>query len=220
MMALPNYPIRGQPTVNEHALFHISRLWAVASVLIAAILWFLIIENRHVSLNAPTDSYGSATVISSDEGTKKDRTTLFYSGKPTRIIVEQFKIDLPIIDGVYDQSTRSWSLSFDAAHYALITPNPNTVAGNTFIYGHNTKTIFGELDKLKMNDRVNIVTDKGASFYYSLRGVKEVEPSDVASLTPTAKPTLTIQTCSGNWDEKRMMLTFELIDVKPATTSV
>lgn len=219
-MGSPNYPTRGQLTVNKRTLTHISRAWAVISILVTTFLWYLIIKNRHMPLNVQAHSYERNKAFSTNSTTEVTHTKVFYSGKPTRIIVEQFNIDLPVIDGVYDKRSRSWSLSFDAAHYALITPSPNTVAGNTFIYGHNTKSIFGELEKLTKNDQVKVVTDKGDKFLYSLRDVKEVAPTDVASLTPTTKPMLTIQTCSGNWDEKRMMLTFELIDVKPFTTSV
>src|SRR5689334_17813948 len=46
-------------------------------------------------------------------------------GKPQSVNVPRLGINLSIIDGVYDQTTDSWTLSDDKAQFAAVTALPN-----------------------------------------------------------------------------------------------
>lgn len=66
------------------------------------------------------------------------------SGKPIRIELPDSSISLDIINGGYDQKTKSWTLSDDKAMFATVSPQPNNNSGQTFIYGHGTDSVFGK----------------------------------------------------------------------------
>lgn len=136
------------------------------------------------------------------------------SGKPVGLTLKSVDVDIEVIDGTYDVKTGEWSLSDDKAHYALMTPEANNTAGNTFIYGHNKKEVFSSLKNLKVGDEAVVKTDDGKEFYYRLTSSKEVPPSDVSLFEYRGSPILTIQTCSGTWYEKRMLFTFEFKSYK------
>jgi len=134
-------------------------------------------------------------------------------GKPTSIRLPSVSIDLPLLDGVYNASNKTWSLSNDAAHYALMTPIANNIAGNTFIYGHNKKNVFAKLSSIKNGDKAYIATDTGLTFVYSFRTSLETDPNDDTLFHYEGAPILTLQTCSGLWYQNRQLFTFDLIEV-------
>ncbi len=135
-------------------------------------------------------------------------------GKPSRFIAEKAKINIELADGVYDTSNHSWTLAGDKAQYALITPEANNSVGNTFIYGHNNPKVFYNLTKLEIGDKVEVVTQNKKVFGYTLKDIKEVEPTDVSLFEYRGPAILTVQTCSGSWYEKRKLFTFEFNQVK------
>ena len=141
--------------------------------------------------------------------------TPLISGKPVRIKIDAVKIDLPVADGTYNPTTKKWSLSTTHAHYAVMTPVANNKEGNTFIYGHNRRSVFAALTKLTPGDTAIIETDNGQTFHYILRHIQDVDPADVSLFQYQGKPILTLQTCSGSWYENRRLFTFDFIKVEP-----
>jgi LPXTG-site transpeptidase (sortase) family protein len=136
------------------------------------------------------------------------------AGKPTRIKIPAVMIDLPVTDGLYNAETGKWTLTTDKAQYAVMTPYANNVEGNTFIYGHNRRSVFASLLNLKVGDMVYLETDNHKVFEYKLRSYQDVSPTDVSLFTYRGKPILTIQTCSGTWYQNRRMFTFDFVQVK------
>lgn len=143
-----------------------------------------------------------------------EETPQLVAGTPVRIKIPSSNIDLPVVDGNYNADTGEWTLSPDKVHYALVTPPANNQAGNTFLYGHNNRKVFATLDSTKLGSTATIVTNNKKEFTYRLRSVKEVEPSDVSLFSYRGPAILTVQTCSGNWYEKRKLFTFEFQYVK------
>lgn len=140
------------------------------------------------------------------------KTEQLVSEKPIRIVVPSLGIDLPVEDGIYNNKTKEWTLSDTAVHYALVTPQPNNLAGNTFIYGHNKQGIFDQLKNLKLGETVELHGEK-TIFRYVLKTVHEVSPEDVSLFSYTGPSQLTIQTCSGTWYEKRQLFTLSFQEV-------
>lgn len=136
------------------------------------------------------------------------------SGKPARVTVPRLKIDLPVVDGIYNPTDRSWSLGKTTAQYATNTTPLNDNSGNTFIYGHNNRHVFGELLNVQPGEEVVVVSDDGKKFYYRYRSSFDVQPHQVEAIKHEGKPILTIQTCVGRYFEQRRMFQFDFIRVE------
>lgn len=132
------------------------------------------------------------------------------AGKPSRIVITSQGIDLTVVEGVYDPNSKTWTLSKDKAHYALMTPAANNQGGNTFIYGHNRKEVFSKLSKVKTGDEATVYTENGHKFVYVFRSAYETSPNDDSLFRYQGPPILTLQTCSGLWYQNRYLLTFDL----------
>lgn len=139
---------------------------------------------------------------------------VFLRSKPVKIIVPSLSLEVNIEDGNYDQINKSWNVSNNNAQFISIsdTPNPNT--GNTVIYAHNTKNLFGQTTKLDTGDKVYLLTEYSNLLEYEYVGFKLVNPSDVSVLENSSKPKLTLITCSGIFNEKRRIMEFDFTELK------
>jgi LPXTG-site transpeptidase (sortase) family protein len=133
------------------------------------------------------------------------------TGKPLRIVIPSVGIDLQIDEGRYNPADGSWSLSGYHAQFAVITSLANDRQGNTFIYGHNNKYVFGPIKKINTGDIAQIYTDSGRIFNYRYQSTYAVTPDNTSVLDYQGSSILTVQTCSGAWNEQRQMYTFKFI---------
>ncbi|MGZ6005584.1 MAG: sortase domain-containing protein [Candidatus Saccharimonadales bacterium] len=135
------------------------------------------------------------------------------SGKPIRIVLPKFGIDLPVDTGLYDQANQSWTLSGYHAQYAVTSIEPNDYEGNTFIYGHNNPYVFGKLKTLAPGDTMQLYTDNGLVFKYAYQDFNDTQPNDNSVFRYYGPPTATVQTCSGAFNELRRMYHFNFLEV-------
>jgi LPXTG-site transpeptidase (sortase) family protein len=146
-------------------------------------------------------------VVASDAPTVKPLIT----GKPVRIVIPSQNIDLPVDEGFYNEENNSWTLSAYRAQFARLSNFANDAEGNTFIYGHNNKFVFGPIKNIQQSDQAVVYTDNNHTFYYEFENTYAVSPENTSILSYEGPPILTVQTCSGNWNEQRQMYTFKLI---------
>lgn len=183
----------------------------------------LIILAVHV-LSVSTLVYAQQAPTRSDQPVTLPEESAFsiptVAGVPQSIRIPDLGVSLEIIPGGYDATSDTWTLSGRNAHFATITRPANNASGNTFIYGHNNKHVFGPLKRIAPGTQVEILTNNGNRFYYSYVGSKTVPPSDVSIFTYTGKPILTIQTCTGAWHEQRQLYSFSLDRVVESPTSM
>ncbi|HYH75116.1 MAG TPA: sortase [Candidatus Saccharimonadales bacterium] len=144
----------------------------------------------------------------------QEPTETYVEGKPTRIQIPSLNIDLPVVDGYYNEQSQKWTLSNNKVHYAVATPQANNRAGNTFLYGHNRKEVFKTLAKVQLGAEVLVTTDNGHVFVYTFKGAYETDPTDGSVFKYQGAPMLTIQTCSGVWYENRQLFTFDLKEIR------
>jgi LPXTG-site transpeptidase (sortase) family protein len=78
--------------------------------------------------------------------------------------------------------------------------------GNVVIYGHNFDHIFGTLDSVKPGEVVRLTDQNQQEHAYRIEHITEVEPSDTSWIQPTQDPMLTLYTCSGLFDSKRLIV--------------
>lgn len=134
------------------------------------------------------------------------------SGTPVRIVIESAGIDLPVDEGTYNAANGSWTLSDTRAQFATMTAPANNHAGTTFIYGHGTDAVFGNIgtNHPPLGTPAYIHTDNGHIFTYTLENVRDFEPNDTSVFDDTASgaPRIIVQTCTGIFSEWRTMFTF------------
>ena len=135
------------------------------------------------------------------------------SGIPVRIVVPSLAIDIPIQPGEYDGATDSWTLGGYVAQFATMTVPANNQQGNTFIYGHNNRYVFGPLKHLQTGAEIIVVTSNGNQFTYIFESARTVIPEDVTLFNYQGPPILTVQTCTGAWHEKRQLYQFKFSGV-------
>ena len=139
-------------------------------------------------------------------------------GKPVRNAIETTRINLPLTDGSYDTATDSWTLSKTEAQFATMSSPANDQQGTTFIYGHGTAPVFGEISEQHpaMGTLARITTDSGRVFTYSLIDIHDYTPNDTSILDDleSGAPRLIVQTCSGAFSQWRTMFVFEYKSVQ------
>jgi LPXTG-site transpeptidase (sortase) family protein len=131
-------------------------------------------------------------------------------GAPRHIAVPSLGIDVDVLDGAYNTRTGEWTLSEETAFYGTPTELINSDSGNTLVYGHNSDKIFGKLLQITSGAEVIVTTDNGYKFTYIYQTTEAVEPTDVHALEYSGTPRLTLQTCSGVWNQTRQMFYFGL----------
>ncbi len=134
------------------------------------------------------------------------------AGLPVRIVIpgssyEGRVVDLPVDKGYYDQATDSWTLSGYHAQFMTISSLANNLAGDTYIYGHNNDYVFGALRHVTPDPGATalIYTDNGHIFSYGFVSATNVAPDATAVLDYHGPPILTIQTCTGSFNEVRTL---------------
>ncbi len=144
-------------------------------------------------------------------------TTLTYRqpSVPVRITLPRFAIDAPVRAGEYNEDNQSWTLSWQAAHFAVMTQMPNTKMGTTLIYAHNTKKLFRATSRIQKGDEAAVYTEDGATYVYVFTHETVVEPDDtsVFSSLDEGAPRLVLLTCGGFFNQTRRLLYFDFVKI-------
>lgn len=191
--------------MNELSAFKKARFYLSVSAVYALTLLFVasafnlaIFHKKPILLNSTPYTPVSIT-----------KAIVVTAGKPNQIVIPRLGIDLPIDDGVYDSANQTWSLSGYRAQFALPSVVANDYQGNTLIYGHNNMSVFGKLKTLQPGDSMQLFTDNGHTFNYIYQRLNDVQPDDLSVFKYDGPPTVTVQTCTGNWNEIRRMYQFK-----------
>jgi LPXTG-site transpeptidase (sortase) family protein len=182
-----------------------------ASLFLGAILCFVGVAGSLPGIYYHFSNKGSASAVSLPVVTSVSKTKLAESliiGEPTTISIPSLNITLPVIDGTYNKSSRTWTLTKDKAQFAAATVQPNNKQGNTFIYGHALDNVFGHLKDIKTGAEADVTTSNGYIFAYKFVSTYATSPTDMSVLTYQGPPMLTVQTCSGTWYQNRQMYLF------------
>lgn len=131
-------------------------------------------------------------------------------GTATRVVVPTVAIDVSVREGSYDSDSESWSIDTQSAFHANTTVPINNANGTALIYGHAGWQIFETLPGAREGAEATVYTAEGYRFVYEFESNRQVEPTDVSSLTNTGSPKLILQTCSGAFDTYRTLVTFRL----------
>lgn len=120
------------------------------------------------------------------------------------VIIPSMLLDQPVLEGknmyaVLAQGIWRWP--------AGSTPDKG---GNTVLVGHrftytNPKGVFYFLNKVQIGDKIGLLwADK--TYVYSVVRTETVSPREVSILSPTARPTVTLYTCTPLWAPKNRLV--------------
>lgn len=122
---------------------------------------------------------------------------------PVEIIIPSVEIGLPVAPGGITNGV--WEISEKDATF-LVTSSPPGTGGNTVIYGHNKKAIFGNLPYLSIGQKISIKTQSGKIYVYEATQKYFVGADRVDLVSPTDHEELTIYTCWGLFDSQRAVI--------------
>ena len=124
---------------------------------------------------------------------------------PKRIIIPDLGIDLEvkrarIIEGF-------WEVFEDSAGWGEGSGFPGEI-GNQVIFAHARQGLFLPLRKVKAGMRAYVLAEGIPSnwFSYEVSEIKEVSPNQVEVIDKSEDERLTLYTCSGFQDEKRLIV--------------
>lgn len=135
------------------------------------------------------------------------------SSVPKHISIPSVDIDVSVVPGQYDKDYFTWTLADNAAVYADISAPLNNLSGNTYIYGHNKRSVFRSLLQIPDGSKAYVRGEDNRIYSYELVRTSVIDPTDMTVLDQTDKPTLTLQTCSGSWYQHRSIFTFRFLGV-------
>lgn len=121
---------------------------------------------------------------------------------PIRIVVPSANIDLPIVEA--NIVNGYWEVSEKSASHGIGSANPKE-NGNIVIFAHAKKKLFYNLKKVKKENNIYIFTKNGKREYI-IKEIKTVLPNQTEVIKRTNKEILTLYTCTGFNDNKRLVV--------------
>ena len=131
-------------------------------------------------------------------------TATAHEDVPTEVIIPSLNLDIPVEPGQIKGGV--WEVSTKGAVFLSTSAAPG-VNGNTIIYGHNLKRIFGSLPFVSVGQRVIVKTKSGKIYNYIVDKKYFVNPDRTDLVSPTTEPVLTLYTCWGFLDSQRAVIT-------------
>lgn len=136
-------------------------------------------------------------------------TEVIY-GQPAELAIPRLGLDLKILNGSYDATTKGWTLDDWHAFWMVDTPQLTDRSKMTIIYGHDQENVFGHLNLLKPGDALVITTAQGALVNLRYRADAVVQPTDV-QLARSGDATVALITCSGSFYQQRRVMYFDFV---------
>ena len=181
--------------------------WRLLPLLVAAVILCLPflegIWNRH-----QINQTAQAAQAQLDKNPKPAK----ISGIPNRIVVPSLAIDLPVVPQAYSTATKTWPVAPSVANYASNTAPANNTKGETLIYGHDNRHVFGPLLTMQTGAVVYVYTTNGHVFKYTYTGYQDINPTQVSIIDQMAKAPagLKLITCTGAYFQYRHLMSLKL----------
>lgn len=191
--------------INLKAIVNILGLLIVFLVILYGYSFIKSLDSRFISNS--NYNYSPVTLNIGD-------SMIIYNSPPIHLDIDSIDLSIDVVPGYYNQSRQSWTVSDDKANFATISSVPNPRYGNTYIYGHNRTSIFSSLVRLSEGDEAVVISSDEKKFIYKLETIKDVSQYDTSYLENSDRSILTLQTCSGFWDQYRTLYVFNYIGEK------
>lgn len=180
-----------------------SAILGVFLLLIGFSILYLSDQNRVPNISSSFES--EPVKVEGFENDEHDESML-----PQRIIVPKANIDLKVdsskIVGGY------WEVFEDVAGWGVGSSLPGE-QGNQVIFAHASDGLFATLEEVDKGDLIYVHTQRDW-YTYEIQDIFEVYPNDTDVISKGEEELLTLYTCSGYADNKRL-----IVKAKPVGTS-
>lgn len=129
---------------------------------------------------------------------------------PDRIILPDQDINVVVKEAKIENGY--WQVFENTASYGQGSALLNE-KGNMVIFAHAREGLFYNLRDVKENDLV-FVYNKKTKYTYKVKKIKSVLPNETSVIAPTKNEVLTLYTCTGFYDEKRLIVTAEPVTIE------
>jgi LPXTG-site transpeptidase (sortase) family protein len=168
------------------------------SGLILVLLALLVLTYKHPAPIPVENVENNPIVINSELLESKETDNI-----PVRVVIPNSDVDLSVTPS--EILNGYWELSETTASYGLGSGTPGK-RGNTVIFAHAREGLFYNLKDVKEGDIIYVFT-KNKWYRYKVNKITEVYPNQTEVIQPTKEETLTLYTCTGFNDEKRLIVT-------------
>lgn len=128
---------------------------------------------------------------------------------PIGIQIDSQKLTLNITSA--EIKNNNWEASTTGISHLKSSVLPGEI-GNSVLYGHNWPNLLGSLDKMKIGDKITIIYSDNSKKDFEVEYIKEVTPSETSILAPSEDKRITLYTCSGFLDTKRLVVVAKLLN--------
>lgn len=149
-----------------------------------------------------TKRLGVYKVANTYQSTATD-TKDYPSSLPAKISINSLSLKLPIEPTLIKNGY--WPTSQTGVSFLANSGNLGS-KGNLVFYGHNWKNLLGNLHKVKTGDTLVISGQNGQDFLYSIAYIATVNADDVSILADSSDERITLYTCTGFLDQKRLVV--------------
>lgn len=129
---------------------------------------------------------------------------------PEHISIPSLNISLEVAPAII--ADNKWTLYEDKVSWLITSKTPGD--GNVILYAHNRENLFGGLKDLEPGEKI-IVSVRDKNFNYKVVEKRKVLPSDVDAVI-SSENQLTLYTCDGSFDEKRLIIKAEPLTEQPS----
>jgi LPXTG-site transpeptidase (sortase) family protein len=126
------------------------------------------------------------------------------AGMPKYLIIKDLGINLEVVPSSIKDGV--WETTYKGVSYLSASPKPGDI-GNSIFYGHNWSSLLGNLKKAKPGQTIRIIDEDGYLTDFKIAFVQVVDPNNKSILDQTTDSRLTIYTCIGLLDSKRLVVT-------------
>jgi LPXTG-site transpeptidase (sortase) family protein len=120
---------------------------------------------------------------------------------PVNISLPDTLINLPVIP--VEIKNNRWPAYLSGISYVSSSTLPGEI-GNSVFYGHDFKSLLGNLHSARPGENIYLSLTDGRQIKYTIARVVTVSPDDVSLLLPSDRRQLTLYTCTGFLDTKRL----------------
>ncbi|MFA9288658.1 MAG: sortase [Weeksellaceae bacterium] len=123
---------------------------------------------------------------------------------PIRIRVVDLDIDLPVV--AVTMKDNKWQTTDDGVSYLKSSPIPGE-KGNAILYGHNWPSLLGKLNQAQTGNKIEITLSNKTKQLFVVHSLAVVSPDQSHVLQSTPDARITLYTCTGFLDSKRLVIT-------------
>ncbi len=122
---------------------------------------------------------------------------------PVSIEIIPLSITLPVAPARVEGN--NWEINETGASF-LTSSAPLKNNGNTVIYAHNKSSLFGPLTEIKIGYPITLKSRDGKIYSYSVYKIDTVTPDKIEVIKSVGREELTLYTCTGFADTKRLVV--------------